>query len=75
MKLSSACIFGLVGCILISLNIFINFVSVLSSEYYTPDAFSLFMWGITIIGYILLILFFVFLLKNSKKIDSFFRSI
>ena len=42
MKLSKACILGLIGCILLSLNIIINFISVSTSEYYTADAFPVF---------------------------------
>ena len=75
MKLSKVCIIGLVGWIIICLNLIINFVTVLSSEYYTPDALDLLLWFISIGGHLLLIVFFAFLLQNSKKLDKILRDL
>lgn len=72
MKLSNACIFGLVGGIILCLNVVINFVQLMSSEYYTPNTLNIFLWVNSFVGWALMIVFFVFLLKNSKKLDKIF---
>ena len=69
MKLSKACILGLIGCILLSLNIIINFISVTTSEYYTVDAFNIFMWIMSIAGWILMAIFLFFFWSKCKKLD------
>jgi len=69
MKLSKACILGLIGCILLSLNIIINFISVSTSEYYTADAFNIFLWIISIAGWILISIFLFFFWNKCKKLD------
>lgn len=69
MKLSKACILGLIGCILLSLNIIINFISVSTSEYYTADAFNTFMWIMSIVGWILMAVFLFFFWSKCKKLD------
>jgi len=69
MKLSKACILGLIGCILLSLNIIINFISVSTSEYYTADAFNIFLWIISIAGWILMSIFLFFFWNKCKKLD------
>jgi len=74
MKLSKVCIFGLVGSILLCLNLLINFIVLMSSEYYTPDVLNIFMWLISIGGWVFMIVFFVFLMKNIQKLDRLFRN-
>lgn len=75
MKLSKACIFGLVGCILLCLNLVINFITVMTSEYYHLDVSDLFMWFISFGGWVLMIVFLFFLMKNSQKLDKILRNL
>ena len=74
MKLSKACILGLIGCILLSLNIIINFITVSTSEYYTADAFNTSMWIMSIAGWILMAIFLFFFWSKCKKLDRKFFS-
>ena len=69
MKLSKACILGLIGSILLSLNIIINFIIVSTSEYYTADAFNTFLWITSIAGWILVSIFLFFFWNKCKKLD------
>lgn len=69
MKLSKASILGLVGSILLCLNIIINFISVSTSEYYTADVLNTLMWMMTIAGWILLSIFIYVFWTKCKKID------
>lgn len=69
MKLSKACILGLIGSILLSLNIIINFIPVSTSEYYTADAFNTFLWIMSIASWILVSIFLFFFWNKCKKLD------
>ena len=69
MKLSKTCIFGLVGSILLCLNLMINFITVMNSEYYHPEALDLCMWLMSFVGWVLMVVFIVFLMKNCQKLD------
>ena len=73
MKLSKACVIGLISGILLCLNIVINFIALMSSEYYVLDGLSIILWVMSFLGWGLMITFFVILLQNSKKIDRLLR--
>ena len=69
MKLSKACIIGLVGSVLLGLSIIINFISVLTSDYYTADVLNILWWMMPIVGWILLSVFLFTLWGKCKKLD------
>lgn len=73
MKLSNTCIIGLVGGILLCLNIVINFVALMTSEYITLDALSIFLWILSFAGWAMMLTFFILMFQNCKKLDRILR--
>lgn len=73
MKLSNACIFGLVGGVLLCLNIVINFIAIMSSEYITLDALSIFLWILSFTGWSMMVVFFILMFQSCKKLDRILR--
>ena len=69
MKLSNACLLGLFGSILFLLNTIINFISLYSSEYYKATTFSTLLWISNIVGWLLIVVFFIVFFGKCKKID------